>query len=461
MKQAGGGNSQSPVVDDSQSDDIGEENSQDNSETNNNNTASDNLNENMENDLNNNETSTDTSEEDDLDDVVSATVYIDSADDLYSMSSSGNYVLTRNITIGNWTPIDFSGSFDGQGYTISGISVSSPSGDFAGFFGYLTGSVSNLILSGSVNVTCGYAGGVCGYNAGYIYNVWNQISVTNGRSMICCTGGIAGHNGGSIYDCMNSGTIYAWDGYAGGIVGESYNSISSCINFGGVNGYHAGGIVGHYYDRGYVGNCANYGGVSGDVAGGIAGYFGTWTWFNTPEGEIYDCATRGVICGEADTNITNCWYTGSSPCDEAHDSIIEGGGKATSISSAVSNATYGFTYLGSAYVSYFVRYISIYVAVENENGNYTTVSNNSNQYRVGYSSGVGSSMIASSYPDTVISRIINNSNDAYEYVGIYGSLNGNDLITDETSFGKLYNEEPYTIYVRFDLNPTEITANEQ
>ena len=465
---SGGGNSQSPVVDDSQSDDIGEENSQDdNGETNNDNT-SDNLNENTENDLNNNDTSPDTSEEDDLDDVVSAKVYyIDSASDLYDMDgSSDTFILRRNISISSWRPIPFYGTLDGRGYTID-ITVSSSSGDYAGLFSELSGgSVSNLILSGSVNVTCGYAGGVCGYNAGgTIYNVWNQISVTNNRSMICCAGGITGYNNGSIYDCMNSGTIYALDGYAGGIVGESYADFGDCINFGGVNGYHAGGIVGHYYDRGKVSNCGNYGGVNGDVAGGIAGYFGTSTWNNTPEGKISNCGTSGVICGEADTNITNCWYTGSSPCDEAHDSKITGGGKAKKTSTAVSNATYGFTYLGSAYVRYFVKYIYIYVAVENENGRYTTVSNNSNQYRVGYRAGInggGSSyyMLASNSPDTIISNIINNSNGAYEYAGIYDSLNGGTLLSaGESSYRELYNEVPSAIYVRFDLNPTEITAN--
>ena len=474
--ETNGDGTQSPVVDDLQSDDMGEENSQSEEENNatdeeinNDNTTSDNLNETTENenDLNNNETSTDTSEEDDLDDVVSAKVYyIDSASDLYDMDgSSDTFILRRNISISSWRPIPFYGTLDGRGYTID-ITVSSSSGDYAGLFSELSGgSVSNLILSGSVNVTCGYAGGVCGYNAGTIYNVWNHIRVINSRSMICNAGGIAGYDGGSIYDCMNSGSIYALDGYAGGIVGEAHNPISSCINYGVVNGYHAGGIVGHYHDYGYVSNCANSGGVSGDVAGGIAGYFGTWTWVNTPEGEIFNCATSGVICGEADTNITNCWYTGSSPCDEAHDSIIEGGGKATSFSSAVSNATSGFTYLGSAYVSYFVRYISIYVAVETENGSYMRIDNNQRGYNVGYRTGISGSgslywMIASSGPKTIVSRIYNESNEAYEYVGIYDSLNGGTLLSaDETSYSELYNEAPSAIYVRFDLNPTEITAN--
>ena len=424
---------------------------------------------------NDTENTTDTSEEDDLDDIATATTEISTASQLRSMGSTGYYELTANITLtGSWTPKSFSGTFNGNGYTISGINVTSANGDYAGFFAQNSGIVSNVILSGSVTASCYYIGGVCGYNAGTIYNVWNQIDVTNTYEPwwpydVCKAGGIAGDNGGSIYDCMNFGYIeansYLDSSMAGGIVGRS-SSVSSCINFGGVNGYYAGGIVGYYYDYGNVSNCVNYGRVSGDVAGGIAGYFGTWTLFNTPEGVISNCATRGVICGEADTNITNCWYTGSSPCDEAHDSKITGGGKTSSISTAVSNATRGFTYLGSAYVSYFVKYIGIWVAVENENGRYTTVSNNSNQYRVGYRAGIsynnGSSyyMLASSYPATIISSIINNSNGAYEYAGIYDSLNGGTLLSaGESSYRELYNEVPSAIYVRFDLNPTEITAN--
>ena len=436
-----------------------------------------------ENNLNNNENdaSTDTSEEDDLDDVVSAKVYyIDSASDLLDMDgSSDTFILRRNITLsGTWDPIVFYGNFDGQGYTISNIDVEFPYVEYAGFFAENFGSVSNVILEGYVNTSCLYMGGVAGYNAGSISNVWNKIHVTNNHETswwsgaTCETGGIAGLNNGSISNCMNSGNIRADSSmsYVGGIVGCS-TSAKNCINRGSVNsGDISGGIIGYCHDYGSVSNCVNYASVNGgDTAGGIAGVFGAKTIDNTPEGNISNCATVGVICGRADTNITNCWYVGSSPCAVAYDSKITGGGKATNISVAVSNARCGFTIVdGSAYVRYFVKYVAVYVAIENENGVYESESDSySSKHKVGFSnylqhqSGPSYYMLASTNYQTVVSSIINNSNGVYEYVGIYSSLNGGveDLIVaDESSYQKLYNEAPFTVYVRFDLNPTEITA---
>lgn len=429
---------------------------------------------------NDTENTTDTSEEDDLDDIATATLYIDTEEELRNMSSTVNYTLTGNIRLTStrpWIPISYSANFNGNGYTISGINVTSASNGMAGFFSQLSssGSVSNVILEGSVTASCLQSGGVAGYNAGSISNVWSQISVTNNAAINCYVGGIAGYNSGSIDNCMFSGSVvtYSKTSRCGGIVGflVKRTSIESCINEGSVSGGIAGGIVGWCLDYGNISNCINYSySITGRLEngeGGIAGWFGEWTWpLNTAEGNISNCATVGELCGAADTTFSNCWYTGSSPCDEAHDSKITGGGRTSKISTAVSNATSGFTYLGSAYVSYFVKYIGIWVAVENENGRYTTVSNNSNQYRVGYRAGIsynnGSSyyMIASSSPDTIISSIINNSNGAYEYVGIYNSLNGGTLLSaGESSYSELYNEAPSAIYVRFDLNPTEITAN--
>ena len=428
-----------------------------------------------ENNLNNNENdaSTDTSEEDDLDDIATAKVYyIDSASDLYDMDgSSDTFILRRNISISSWRPIPFYGTLDGRGYTID-ITVSSSSGDYAGFFSELSGgSVSNLILSGSVTASCGYAGGVCGYNAGTIEYVWNQVSVTNSRSMICYAGGITGYNNGSISECMNSGTIRCDDGYAGGIAGFIGGDVSLSINFSSVTGYNAGGIVGRCPDNANISGCINYGSYHGSrtnsIIGGIAGYFGTWTWpLNNTLCYMFSCATEGVLCGEADASFSLCWYTDDSPCKEAHASEFDiHCGKASDIYNAVWHITHNFTSVGNyKYVNNFVSDINIYVAVENENGGYTEVDNNSYRYNVGYRAGISGSgssyyMLASSSPETIISSIINNSNGAYEYVGIYNSLNGGTLLSaGESSYRELYNEAPSAIYVRFDLNPTEITA---
>lgn len=439
----------------------------------------------------NTENTTDTSEEDDLDDVATAATEISTASQLRSMGSTGSYTLTANITLtGTWTPKDFSGTFNGNGYTISGINVTSSMTAYAGFFGYLSGNVSNVIFSGTVSVSQShvlYVGGVAGYLSGSISNVWSQINVTGNNAN--SVGGIVGYDDGSISNCLNDGRVSGSRANAGGIAGATYgDNIYYCINKGSVNGNNAGGILGFCSQDVQISSCVNLGSVTGgSCAGGIVGKLGSVTWpLNFPLASIINCVNTGsiggqnagIIGGDVDAGISNCHYRGSgSICGKENNSDIGGnvtycsslGNAMTTTFGSVSyssNSIFGtFTgVFGSVYFSTFARQINIYVAVENENGGYTTVSNNSYLYNVGFRSGATGSgntyyMLASSSTSTIVSSIINNSNDAYEYVGIYGSLSGNDLISSENTYREHYNEAPSAIYVRFDLKPTEITAN--
>ena len=186
-----------------------------------------------------------------------------------------------------WTPIGrdeyntYTGTFDGQGHTISGIYIDS-NATFVGLFGYIgtDGNVLNLILadsyinsSNSSDHSIGFVGGICGYNEGsFITNCSNSGTVNGGKF----TGGICGYNYGSITDCSNSGTVTG-SGDVGGICGENEGSIINCSNSGTVTGSdNVGGICG-IEANGSIINCSNSGSVSSSGAGelfvgGICGY---------------------------------------------------------------------------------------------------------------------------------------------------------------------------------------------
>ncbi len=144
--------------------------------------------------------------------------------DVYGLQGVGtmlgsNFVLANNIdasgTAGgttntaNWNsgagfvPIgesqNFTGSLNGQSYSISNLYINAPSSDgYAGLFGSVSGAISNLNLA-NVTVLASSAtratGGLVGENTGTISNVTISGTVTSGGSDV---GGLIGFNSGSV-----------------------------------------------------------------------------------------------------------------------------------------------------------------------------------------------------------------------------------------------------------------------
>ena len=204
----------------------------------------------------------------------------------YYKRNSDNAVLTADIPLegGQWEPIGgsgataYSGTFDGQGHTVSGLSVAT-AGDYAGFFGNLNGAkVTGLGVEGNVTATGRYAGGIAGRT-----NTGSSITDCYFTGSVTATGGyaggIAGFNSGStITGCFTSGgTVSATDRYAGGIAGNNYYnaSITACYSSASVTttGDYAGGIAGYNTSNASVTSCYATGTVSAaNSGGGIAGY---------------------------------------------------------------------------------------------------------------------------------------------------------------------------------------------
>ncbi len=191
------------------------------------------------------------------------------------------------LPIGTSTP--FSGTFDGRGYAIRGLTMKidcSVEGNpnLIGLFGYVShGTVKNL----TVDATCSfvqtgedstYSGSasaiVAKANVVTVENVKNQANVTG----ILHTGGIGGRGSISASYCVNTGTIKGANS-AGGIFAYATNDVLDCVNYGDVsadnatNGGKAGGITGRQENENvrYI-NAYNHGVVTSDyMAGGIMG----------------------------------------------------------------------------------------------------------------------------------------------------------------------------------------------
>ncbi|MBR6579445.1 MAG: leucine-rich repeat protein, partial [Clostridia bacterium] len=197
-----------------------------------------------------------------------------------------------------WIPIgtdlynEFKGSFDGNGYTISGMAIgtadkANPECQYAGLFGYMTaGSIKNLSVSGLVNVSYSskaYAGGIVGYaeaeaNAITIENCSSTVSVTASSTGTAYAGGLMGNASSrvTITNCYSTGTV-ATTTYAGGLVGNASSgvTITNCYNTGTVEATtNAGGLLGIASNT-TITNCYSAGGVSGTNAGGFIGNAGS------------------------------------------------------------------------------------------------------------------------------------------------------------------------------------------
>lgn len=164
-------------------------------------------------------------------------------------SGEDSAVLMDNIDMkdAEWTPIGtknmpFSGNFDGNGHTISGLNYS---GEYAGLFGYMNnGTISNIKLADSSFANGTASGGICAVNnGGTIENsAVDNVAVSGGTA-----GGICGQNSGTITDCFFSGNVSS-DGKYGGICGSNSGTIKSTVSL------YAGAAVGEN-TNGSITNC--------------------------------------------------------------------------------------------------------------------------------------------------------------------------------------------------------------
>ena len=201
-----------------------------------------------------------------------------------------------------WVPIGdstnpFEGSFDGSGYTITGLFIYTGNNN-VGMFGYVNvgGKIMNL---GLVNV-----------------------NITGGGNV----GGVTGRLGGSAENCYVTGTISGSGSNVGGVVGFNVGGmINNCYNTSDVtlkgSGSNVGGVVGNS-GPGTVENCYNTGDVTITNTGSVGGVVG---WNNI--GTVENCYNTGVVTGNDyhavggvvsnnSGTVENCFFLQSQQQDE-------------------------------------------------------------------------------------------------------------------------------------------------
>ena len=226
-----------------------------------------------------------------------------------------NITLTENINLTDmdWTPIgidynhQYTGTFNGGGHTITGLTVTG-SNEYAGLFGRIGsgGKVKDVTLE-NVQITndnsSGYAGGVAGWSDGTLENcsVSGRVSGSGNNGT---AGGVVGFQvGGSLTGCSSSATVKGVT-YAGGIAGSTNSgaTLTACYATGNVTlvsndigTCYAGGVVGNNGSSSTLKACYAWGSVTGSGSGTV--YVGGVTGSNDL-GTLTACYhAKGTVSG--------------------------------------------------------------------------------------------------------------------------------------------------------------------
>lgn len=202
---------------------------------------------------------------------------ISTADQLKAVANNlgGSYKLTADIDLGGiaWTPIGnsdtpFTGTFDGNGHTVSNFTVTADETygkNSAGFFGYSNGgTIKNLRIANATITTSysAYVGAVLGYQADQAMGRISGCVVASDVNVIAdgahCEqlkiGGVVGYSHFLVEYCENNATVtvkktlngnpddfdnngnkrYTNKCYAGGVIGGAIGTVKYCINNGNV-----------------------------------------------------------------------------------------------------------------------------------------------------------------------------------------------------------------------------------
>ena len=212
-----------------------------------------------------------------------------------------------------WIPVELTGTLDGQGHVISGLSVSA--GDDAGMFSSLAAdaTLKNITVEGSVTLTAEQHPAQAGLVAnlyGTMYKVVSRVAVTaSSEKGACYMGGLVGQlSDGSIIECSNEGCLTLHQtvgkGYIGGAAGVVYPAglVDKCVNTGSIitesgNTDGLGGVVG-LQQGGDVKGCTNEGKLivnAGRFSCHVGGVVGTLYNYTSKAAKVSECINRGGL----------------------------------------------------------------------------------------------------------------------------------------------------------------------
>ena len=274
--------------------------------------------------------------------------YTDLHTALEAAVNGGTVELLGDVTLtGTWTPVGtsnapFKGTFDGKGYTITGLNIPTNDNEYVGLIGILDGgtvknvkfasvsvegkddvgaAVGRIINGGTVSGVQVLGGTVSGAKrvggvvgsikaSGTVSDCTNAATVTGS---VYNVGGIVGaayytEEGKQMYitNCANNGAVTSSGVGAGGIVGLSAANVSGNTNTAAVKGTEVGGIVGEQKSYGSVTNNTNSGAVtytSGENTYGAGGIIGWLRYHGTSEANAY--AVSAIISVTGNKNSGN------------------------------------------------------------------------------------------------------------------------------------------------------------
>ncbi len=230
-----------------------------------------------------------------------SSIGIDSLQDLRNMENNptANYHLTDDIVVteadGEFKPLfsatnQFKGVFDGKGYSIVGINISSVksssgSSAYSGIFAYNSGTIKNLNVENATasasDSKYAYLGVISAINLGTIENCYvSGISAAKNIDITAYTGGVCGEM----------------------LKGEIINTVSYVNVYSSGGEQYTGGILG-YTEKGTVKQCAAYGSVfANGIDRTMDGYGGGIIGFSRAGTEVTDCLFGGGIIVEKTSN---------------------------------------------------------------------------------------------------------------------------------------------------------------
>ena len=321
--------------------------------------------------------------------TINASYYktVSSVEELMSMDANGKYALMCDLDLAGmeWTPLfsendnsSFRGAFDGNGHTISNLTIKEKKeygvGEF-GLFSSVAGTVKNLGLV-DVNISfstdydgyragalAGYtsdeaqiencystgrvsisgtdhtAGGLVGWAAGRFERCYSEANVSGDTA-----GGLLGVCAADLLNCYATGNVSAGikfsttaGGLVGRIMGTSASDVIEIVNcyalgnvYAGANSRgpsaYAGGLVGASMTSHKIENCFVLGDASAATGGGVQGN--------------RDSAEAGSIIGDSDATVENCYYPeGQSVTSSARQEYVWTQGTATAAEN-FKNATF-------------------------------------------------------------------------------------------------------------------------
>ncbi len=215
-----------------------------------------------------------------------------------TLRENGNGLMSWTA-IGISRPIPYSGKFNGNEYTISGL-YCAKNDAYAGLFGCVDGG------------TIEYVGVVDSYF--YTNAAFSYVGAVAAR--------LDNNTDGKILHCFNSGTVWGRDNAGGVVASVESGTVTDCYNTGSVKGQNdTGGVIG-YAQNATVANCYNSGMVMSPYGyiGGVVGCYTRNDGVGTPLSHCYNIgdvvdtdgvAYAGGIVGSISGNMSDCYSTGS------------------------------------------------------------------------------------------------------------------------------------------------------